>query len=38
VMGGRKCVTYIGKLREFGQLELQNAEGNIGLVVCASGG
>ena len=37
MMGGRKCGTYVGKLREFGQLELQKAEGNIGVVLCASG-
>ena len=33
----RKCVTYIGKLREFGQSALQKAEGSIGLVLWASG-
>ena len=34
--GGRKCGTYVGKLREFGQLELQKAEVNIGVVLCAN--
>ena len=37
MIGGRKCVTYIGKLREFGQLELLKAEGNIHVVMYASG-